>query len=141
MATFNPATYGARSLGLDRTVLISERLRKAFDKPEEYYLDRNTALAKLQVEANEMFNKKYIKLQGEKWDDESCRERAEEYTDAVMSANINEFNAEWPESITNVSAQIVARKSKSGQLLVDAGRNGATPKGGRKTKPKTKYLK
>ena len=117
--SFEPASFGANALGLDRAVIVSKKLEDAFKDPADYYKKRNAALIKVQAEANEVFTKKFQKLQLAGWSEDECKVRAKAFTQAVMAASIAEFEAENPESITSISASLVARKSVSGQSIVN----------------------
>ena len=126
--SFDASKFGANSLGLDRAVLVSKTLKDAFKDPADYYKKRNEALVKVQGEANEIFTKKFALLQKAGWSEDECKVRAKAFTQAVMAASIAEFEAENPESITSISASLVARKSVSGQSIVNVSGQSVAPR-------------
>ena len=143
-ADFHSDSYGANVLGLDRSLIVAQKLQCAFADPARYYSDRNKALADLRTIANTTFETKFNSLRLEGHSDDQCKLRASKYTQAVMSAEAAEFEASWPLDVTNISASLTARRSVAGQGLMAIGnsatfaipgsRGGRGGRGGRKSK-------
>ena len=141
-ADFHSDTYASNLLGLDRASVVAQKLQLAFEDPAAYYKLRNDALADLRTIANQTFQTKFISLRLEAYSDEECKQRASTYCQAVMAAEIGEFEASYPLDVTNIAASLTARKSKAGQGLMSV-ENSATlaipgsrrgGRGGRKSK-------
>ena len=141
VADFHTDTYGSNALGLDRASVVADKLQVAFADPGAYYTQRNAALGRLRVIANNTFNAKFNSLRLEAYSDDQCKERASKYTEAVMAAEIAEFEASWPLDVTNIAASLTARRSTAGQGLMSVANTGtlAIPgsrRGGRGRKSK-----
>ena len=141
-ADFGADTYASNLLGLDRASVVATKLQMAFEDPGAYYKLRNKALADLREVANKTFLAKFNSLRLEAYSDEECKQRASTYCQAVMAAEIAEFEASYPLDVTNIAASLTARKSKAGQGLMSV-ENSATlaipgsrrgGRGGRKSK-------
>ena len=141
-ADFGSDTYGANVLGLDRASVVADKLQLAFAEPAKYYSLRNDALADLRTIANKTFEAKFNSLRLEAYSDDQCKERASKYCQAVMAAEVAEFEASWPLDVTNIAASLTARRSTAGQglmavansatLAIPGSRKGG--RGGRKNK-------
>ena len=123
-ADFGSDTYGANVLGLDRASVVADKLQLAFAAPERYYSARNDALADLRTVANTTFANKFNSLRLEAYSDDQCKERASKYTQAVMAAEVAEFEASWPLDVTNIAASLTARRSTAGQGLMSIANSG-----------------
>ena len=138
-ADFGADTYASNLLGLDRASVVATKLQLAFENPGAYYKLRNDALADLRTIANNTFKTKFNSLRLEAYSDEECKQRASTYCQAVMAAEISEFESSFPLDVTNIAASLTARKSKAGQGLMTV-ENSATlaipgsRRGGRKSK-------
>ena len=122
---FGSDTYGANVLGLDRASVVADKLQIAFANPGAYYAQRNEALGRLRGIANRTFEAKFNSLRLEAYSDEECKLRAGKYCQAVMAAEIAEFEASWPLDVTNIAASLTARRSTAGQGLMSVA-NSAT---------------
>lgn len=137
-ADFNFGSYGANALGLDRASAVSAKLQSAFANPGQYYADRNTALNGVRLSANTVFENKFKSLRKEHFPDDECKARASNYTQAVMAAEVAEFEASWPLDVTNIAASLTAKRSTAGQGLMAIANSGTLSipgaKRGRKSK-------
>ena len=124
-ADFHSDTYASNLLGLDRASVVATKLQLAFEDPAQYYKLRNEALADLRTIANQTFQTKFNSLRLEAYSDEECKQRASTYCQAVMAAEIAEFESSYPLDVTNIAASLTARKSKAGQGLMSV-ENSAT---------------
>ena len=120
-SNFDSSKFGANMLGIERACMVGKTLQEAYASPEAYYAKRLAAMEDLKKQSNKWFEDKYTKLKGEGWDEGKCRDRAAAFTKNIMAATISEFEAEFPQDITRISAELVARRSKTSQKLVGAG--------------------
>ena len=143
-ADFGSDSYGSNVLGLDRASVVAGKLQMAFAEPAKYYSERNKALEGLRTIANRTFEAKFNSLRLEAYSDDQCKLLASKYCQAVMAAEVAEFEASWPLDVTNIAASLTARRSVAGQGLMAIGnsatfaipgsRGGRGGRGGRKSK-------
>ena len=103
MAEFDPAEYGSQLLGIDRNLIIAQRLQKAMDDPKAYFKERQVTLKALQDQARTTFLGKYKAYKALGLPLGQCKTKAEDITNKLIGVLFDEFNAEYPANITDLS--------------------------------------
>lgn len=111
MAAFDPNEYGSQILGLDRTLHKTKRLATAMKSPQTYFIDRQTQMELLVKDARDTFRDSYKKNKAFGLSDAQAKDKAESLTNKIMEVKFDEFNAEWPDNISDLVTVKLMKKS------------------------------